>query len=173
MTVTIRAYRPTDEPAWLRCRLLSFFDTDYFDDVKVAKTRLEPDGLELVAEIDDDEATIDSIAVLPHARRHGIARRLLDQAIAELRAVRASVTTLDAWTRETPAANAWYQANGFVEKYRYLHVYRSEGDPELPKPDGMSAPVTAFLHAPIEREAELRAAFRRVHLCRQYVRSLR
>lgn len=179
MTVTVRAYRPNDEPAWLRCRLLSFFDSDYFDDVKVAKTVLEPAGVELVAEhdgtlvglidieVDGAEATIDSIAVLPESRRLGIASRLLD---AALTALPADVETLDAWTRESEPANAWYLARGFVEQYRYLHVYRGDGDPELPKPDGLSAPVHAFLHAPIEREAELRARFRRVHVCRQYVR---
>lgn len=179
MTVTVRAYRATDEPAWLRCRLLSFFDSDYFDDVKVTKTVLAPAGVELVAEydgtlvglidveIDGAEATIDSIAVLPEARRLGIASRLLD---AALTALPADVETLDAWTRESEPANAWYLARGFVEQYRYLHVYRGDGDPELPKPAGLSAPVHAFLHAPIEREAELRARFRRVHVCRQYVR---
>lgn len=182
MTVTIRAYRPTDEPAWLRCRLLSFFDTDYFDDVKVAKTQLEPSGVELIAdadgllvglidiEIDGTEATIDSIAVLPESRRLGVASRLLD---AALTALPAEVETLDAWTRETEAANTWYRARGFVEQYRYLHVYRGDGDPELPAPEGMSAPVHAFLHAPIEREEELRKQFRRVHICRQYVLALR
>lgn len=181
MTIAIRPYQPADEPRWLQCRLLSFFDSDYYDDVKVAKTRLEPEGIELVAElegrvvglidieIDGNEATIDSIAVLPDARRIGIAGRLLEHALA---ALPSSVTTLDAWTRESPAANDWYLANGFAENYRYLHVYRSEGDPELPKPDGMSAPVTAFLHAPIEREAELRATYRRVYICRQYTRAL-
>ena len=32
--------------------------------------------------------------------------------------------------------------------------------------------VRAFTHAPIEREAELRGRYRRVYVCRQYVREL-
>lgn len=37
---SIRPCRPTDEPSWLQCRLLSLFHTDYNDDAKVAKTAL-------------------------------------------------------------------------------------------------------------------------------------
>ncbi len=78
---TIRAYRPADEPSWLQCRLLSFFATDYYDDVKIAKTPLAPGSIELVAErdgevvgildveIDGDAATIDALAVHPTAQR--------------------------------------------------------------------------------------------------------
>ncbi len=181
MTFSIRAYRPDDEAAWLQCRLTSFFATDYYDDVKTQKTTLEPDGLELVAEtdgaivgildieIDGQAATIDTVAVSPVAQRMGVASSLLGAALDLLPR---AVTTLDAWTREMPAANHWYQRHGFVENYRYLHVYRSDGDPSLPAPAGMSEPVHAFLHAPIERELELRAQFSRVYVCRQYVRTL-
>ena len=48
----IRDYRALDEPGWLQCRLLSFFGTDYYDDVKIAKTALAPEHIELVAERD-------------------------------------------------------------------------------------------------------------------------
>ena len=34
----IREYRSADEASWLRCRLLGFFDTAYFDDVKNHKS---------------------------------------------------------------------------------------------------------------------------------------
>lgn len=182
MNFSIRPYRPDDEAGWLQCRLTSFFATDYYDDVKTRKTVLEPGGLELVAEtneaivgildieIDGPAATIDTVAVSPAAQRMGVATSLLQTALGRLPR---AVTTLDAWTRETPAANDWYQRHGFVENYRYLHVYRSDGDPSLPAPAGMSEPVHAFLHAPIERERELRAQFSRVYVCRQYIRTLR
>ena len=81
----IRNYRATDERNWLICWLLSFFDTDYYDDVKICKTTFTNGRVELVAgrgdevlglldvEIDGNAATIDSIAV---ARRpHVSARR--------------------------------------------------------------------------------------------------
>jgi hypothetical protein len=37
---------------------------------------------------------------------------------------------------------------------------------------GLGKPVTAFMHAPIALEAAMRERFSRVHVCRQYVRSL-
>lgn len=174
----IRDYRTPDEPAWLQCRLLSFFGTDYYDDVKIAKTVLAPDHIELVVErdgtivglidveIEADAATIDSIAVHPSAQRLGLGSALLEAAMQRLPT---RVRTLDAWTREHPGTNAWYQAVGFRENYRYLHVYRGDDDPAFPGPEGMSSPIIAMMHAPIEREPELRAAYRRVCVCRQYL----
>jgi ribosomal protein S18 acetylase RimI-like enzyme len=178
---TIRAYRASDEASWLQCRVLGFLHTNYYDDVKVAKTRLIPGSIELVAEaggeivgildveVDGDAATIDTIAVHPSAQRRGIANALLDEA---LRLLPPMVRTIDAWTREDDAANAWYVSAGFRENYRYLHVYVGDGDPPFPGPPGMSAPIMAFVHAPIEQEAEARGVYRRVYVCRQYVRTL-
>jgi len=42
---SIRPYEPRDEAKWLQCRLLSFFDTDYYYDVKIAKTPLPSDSI--------------------------------------------------------------------------------------------------------------------------------
>jgi len=183
--LSIRPYEPRDEAEWLQCRLLSFFDTDYYDDVKIAKTPLPNGSIQLVAEqggrvvglidvelggeLGGDLATIDSIAVLPDARRRGIGRALLDRAISLLPD---HVRQLDAWTRESPAANAWYRESGFVEEQVYLHVYRSEGDPEFAGPAGPSSPEIAFMHAPLGLEAELRASYKRVYRCRRYVQSV-
>ena len=186
---SIRPYEPRDEAEWLQCRLLSFFDTDYYDDVKIAKTPLPSDSIQLVAEqggriiglidvelscelggnLASDLATIDSIAVLPDARRRGIGRALFDRAISLLPT---QVRQLDAWTRESPAANAWYRESGFVEDQVYLHVYRGEGDPEFAGPAGLSSPEIAFMHAPLGLEAELRASYKRVYRCRRYVQSV-
>ena len=41
-----------DERGWLICRLLSFFDTAFFDAVEREKERYEGDAIELVAEND-------------------------------------------------------------------------------------------------------------------------
>ncbi|MEP6842247.1 MAG: N-acetyltransferase [Pseudolysinimonas sp.] len=185
MTTLIRDYGPTDERSWLLTRLLAFFDTTYFDDVKTKKTVLSAPSIEMVAteldrmtglldiEIDGHAATIDSIAVHPGAQRSGTGRRLLDEG---LRRLSPDVHTLDAWTRDDEGANSWYRTMGFQERQRYLHVYRADeaADPEdgFTTPDGLSLPVIAFMHAPIEREAEMRAKFARVHVCRQYVMQL-
>ncbi|TFD59936.1 N-acetyltransferase [Cryobacterium suzukii] len=179
----IRNYRAADERSWLICRLLSFFDTDYYDDVKICKTTFASDRVELVAcsgddvvglidvEIDGDTATIDSIAVHPHAQRQGIASELLHEA---LRRLPANVTSLDAWTRATESANDWYASAGFSENYRYLHVYKDSvsGDDGFESPAGLSTPVHAFMHARIELEDELRERYSRVYVCRQYLMRL-
>lgn len=34
----IRDFQPSDETAWLRCRVLSFLETDYYDDVHASTT---------------------------------------------------------------------------------------------------------------------------------------
>lgn len=179
----IREYRPGDEPQWLECRLLSFFRTDYYDDVKTAKTVLPDPQLCFVAEadgrvlglidveVDGKCATIDSIAVRPEAQRQGIAATLLDHAIERLPA---DVLTLDAWTRENTEANGWYQRSGFVENHRYLHVYKNWDEPPdgYTSPPGLSRPVMAFMHADIEHEAAMRENHKRVYVCRQYLKKL-
>lgn len=179
----IRPYNDADAQSWLRCRLLSFFPTQYYDDVVTQRPSLDEPSIRLVGvvgeqvvgildvSISDDAATIETVAVLPEHARTGTATRLLDAALPELQ--QHDVQTLDAWTREDPAANAWYQANGFHERFSYLHVYKDwdEDDTAFAAPEGLR-PVRVFAHAPIEREAQMRARFRRVYVCRQYVLSL-
>jgi hypothetical protein len=50
MAVVIRPYEERDERGWLICRLLSFFDTGFFDAVEREKERYERDAIELVAD---------------------------------------------------------------------------------------------------------------------------
>lgn len=185
MTFTVRPYTSADEPGWLRCRALAFLSTQYYDDVKPRRTTFELPAICLVAEsdggliaglldveIDGAAATIDTVAVHPDHARHGIATALLDSAVPQLRA--SDATSLDAWTRGDVAANAWYRRSGFREHFRYLHVYKQgdESDEGFTSPQGLSAPVTAFMHADISRHEEMRAQFARVHVCRQYLRHL-
>jgi ribosomal protein S18 acetylase RimI-like enzyme len=47
---SIRPYVPSDETGWVRCRVLSFLDSAYFDDVAREKTRYTNPAIELVAE---------------------------------------------------------------------------------------------------------------------------
>lgn len=179
----IRPYNDADAQSWLRCRLLSFFSTQYYDNVVTERPHLDEPSIRLVSvigddvvgildvSINDDAATIETLAVLPEHARTGTATRLLHAALPELR--RRDVQTLDAWTREDPAANAWYQANGFDERFSYLHVYKewAEDDTAFAAPEGLR-PVRVFAHAPIELEGQMRARFRRVYVCRQYVLDL-
>lgn len=182
-TLVIRPFATGDTGSWLRCRALAFLDSNYYDDVLPAKPAYETLAVELVAlegddfvglmdvAVEGDLATIETVAVTPRRARRGVGTQLLCEALRELPS---NVTTLDAWTREDAAANAWYVANGFRETFSYLHVYaRSEREitASLTTRAGLT-PVTAFFHAAIEDEAALRAEFERIYVCRRYERAL-
>ncbi|MEU1097579.1 GNAT family N-acetyltransferase [Streptomyces sp. NPDC005877] len=185
MSYTVRDYTPADEPWWLRCRVLSFLSTAYFDDVDRAKPAIEPPGLELIA-VDDhgtvvgitdtiiegELATIDTGAVHPDLQHRGLGRRLLEQTRERARA--AGAVTLNAWTRDDPDTLAWYRAMGFTESDHYLHVHANyRADPHEPgrtiiEPRPDLRPVMAFLHASLADEEQLRDQFARVHVCRRF-----
>jgi ribosomal protein S18 acetylase RimI-like enzyme len=183
--VAIRPYRPADEPSWLRCRVLAFLPTGYYDDVRVDKPAIA-DGLELVA-VDDDvvvglldvsvdgaDATIESVAVHPDRCRQGVGTALLERALGDMR--ERGVRRIEAWTREDAAANGWYRRRGFVESQRYLHVY-ADGHDEVRAAQVSAAaeliPVHTFLHLlDMDRETEMRERFGRVYVCRCYERPI-
>jgi ribosomal protein S18 acetylase RimI-like enzyme len=183
VTVVVRPYAPSDEEGWLRCRALAFLHTDYFDDVVRTKPSFDGPAFELVAVDGSDVvgvldaslegalATIDTIAVHPDRARAGVGSDLLDALLDRLPN---DVTTLDAWTREDEAANRWYVGHGFVETFRYLHVYADHDELVAAgaRPIGALRPVTTFFHAPIEAESDVRSRFARVHVCRRYERTL-
>jgi ribosomal protein S18 acetylase RimI-like enzyme len=182
--VEIRSYRPADEPSWLRCRVLAFLQTGYYDDVATEKPSVER-GLELVAaegdevvglldvSLDGPDATIESVAVHPDRCRQGIGTALLERALTELG--ERGVRRVEAWTREDEPANRWYRRCGFHESERYLHVY-AKGRDEVGRAVTAEAdlvPVQAFLHLlDVDREAEMREAFGRVYVCRCYEREV-
>jgi ribosomal protein S18 acetylase RimI-like enzyme len=182
-TWTIRDYDPADEPSWLRCRVLAFLDTTYYDDVATAKPDRDP-GLSLVAvagtqiiglldaSMSGHESTIETIAIHPDFRRRGIAHRLLAEICNRL-PIRGA-TQVDAWTRDDEGTLAWYQSQGFKQQMRYLHVYASTPE-EAQTAFGSRSdlmPRTGFFHAWPEHEAALRQEFTRVYSCRQFVKQL-
>lgn len=98
----IRPYQESDEIGWLRCRVLAFLDTAYFDNVLNKKEIYDNPSIELVAEVDgkivglidveleDTPGTVCSspstksgmiwhIAVHPDYRRNGIGNLLLQE----------------------------------------------------------------------------------------------
>lgn len=186
MPVAIRDYEPADEQAWLRCRVLSFLGTAYFDDVMAGKNSPLL-GADLVAEdsgaivgvldlsAEGQIATIDTVAVHPDHQRLGIGTRLLARACG--RAQELGATTIEAWTRDDEPTLRWYRSRGFAESDHYLHVYADcyarAGEPA----DAVQCspdfdPIKVFLHADLDREAEMRARFTRVHVCRRVSRSI-
>ncbi|MCX4826871.1 GNAT family N-acetyltransferase [Streptomyces sp. NBC_01142] len=189
MTYTIREYTHADERSWLRCRVLSFLYTAYYDDVDRAKPTIPAPGLELVAVDQTDTvvgimdtmvagtlATIDTVAVHPDHQHRGLGRALLQKTCIQARDRQA--TTLDAWTRDDPDTLRWYRAMGFKESDHYLHVYAhaytaaDEPDHVIVKPRPGLRLMSAFLHAKLADEAQLRREFSRVHVCRRFAMTL-
>lgn len=176
MTYTVRPYVEADERSWVRCRVLGFLDSSYYDDVQptkpdvdalvqlVADSAGEVIGL-IDASLDGTSATLESVAVHPDHRRRGVADALLAAARPLLRDAGAQVLT--AWTRQDPPASAWYARNNFTESFRYLHVHATDDldAVEAPAIDGMRL-VAGFFHADLADEARLRASYRRVYVCR-------
>jgi ribosomal protein S18 acetylase RimI-like enzyme len=189
LTYATREYTPADEPSWLRCRVLSFLCTAYYDDVARTKPRIPAPGFELVSvdqrdmvvgimdiAIDGELATIDTVAVHPDHQYRGVGRSLLTHALARSRDQQA--TTLDAWTRDDADTLRWYRAMGFAESDHYLHVYANyytapeEPDRAVAGPRPGLRPMMMFLHAKLAEEEQLRREFSRVHICRRFSRAL-
>jgi ribosomal protein S18 acetylase RimI-like enzyme len=193
--VIVRAYRPADEEGWVRCRVLSFLGSAYFDDVRREKERYERPSIELVAE-EDGEITglidveceqapgtvcsdrpglggmIWHLAVHPDHQRRGIATALLVE--AERLAAGRGLVRLEAWTRDDEHVQAWYESHGFERIDSYLHVYLElfEGLRDLfPISEGLR-PVKVFAHYTGEGRDEVKRRFARVHDCVLYERGL-
>ena len=128
----IRLYRDTDEQSWVRCRVLSFLDSSYYNDVKREKERYENPSICLVAEenamivglidVELDSASLCCageergaivwhLAVLPEYRRKGIARKLWEA--AKQRLLEYGIHYCELWTQEDIPANRFYQHLGF------------------------------------------------------------
>lgn len=99
----IRQYQPKDETGWLRCRVLSFLDTAYYDNVLKEKETYNHPSIEWVAEenrqivgltdieYEVEEGTVCSrgiglggmiwhVAVHPDVQRKGVGKQLLHEA---------------------------------------------------------------------------------------------
>lgn len=185
----VRDYTSSDEQSWLRCRIMAFLPTAYYDDVVQAKPVVPAPGFELVAvnahdtvvglmdvTVDDAVGTIDTLAVYPDQQNRGIARTLLGHALT--RAHTHNLTALSAWTRDDPAALNWYRTTGFIETDHYLHVFANyTTNPAEPSRavDAMRPGLhlmSAFLHAELADEPQLRQQFARVHVCRRFTKAL-
>lgn len=136
----IRTYRKDDEQAWVKCRVLSFLNSSYRNDVKTEKETYRGDAIELVAEEDglivgfiDVElrskeltknlatgAMIWNLGVLPEYRKQGIAQKLWNLVKEQL--LVSGINYVELWTQEDIPANGFYQNNGFelVPEMTYL-----------------------------------------------------
>lgn len=192
----IRIYRKEDEEGWLRCRVLAFLHTAYFDNVLTEKETYDHPSLELVAEengqiigildieYEVNEGTVCSrgsgrggmiwhLAVHPDFQRKAIGRRLLEEVESQAREL--GLNRLEAWTRDDVRVNQWYEKNGFVKVDGYLHVYidgEQEIESALLSGDPNLRPVHAFAHYVGEDKERIIKSFKRVHECRCYEKKL-
>lgn len=193
--VVIRPYADDDERGWLECRVLAFLDSAYYDAVEREKEHYERPSVELVADaggtivglidVECEEAPgtvcedrpglggmIWHIAVLRDFRRQGIASRLLTAAEEAVRP--RGIERFEAWTRDDPWVQRWYESQGFVQISSYLQVYvqgRSETDGVISSELPGLKPVHVFAHYTDEEgRDEIRARFERVHDCVCYER---
>jgi ribosomal protein S18 acetylase RimI-like enzyme len=189
--VGIRPYEAPDEEGWLRCRVLSFLGSAYFDDVRQEKEHYANPAIELVAEEDgelvgliDVECELEPgtvcedrpglggmiwhLAVHPDYQRSGVATTLLRE--AERLAADRGVVRFEAWTRDDAHVQAWYESRGFTRVYSYLHVFveHSEGLRDLfPIADELR-PVKLFAHYTGDDPDAVKRRFARVHDCVLY-----
>ena len=177
--LTVRSYEPADEVGWVRCRVLSFLGSAFYDAVEREKERYEHPAIELVAE--DSDAIVGlldvecetpaladrpgrggmiwHLAVHPDHQRQGIAAALLEE--AEGRARERGLERLEAWTRDDAHVQRWYESHGFVLIDGYLHVYLERDD--LRQFDSELRLVKAFAHYTGARPEEIRQRYARVH----------
>ena len=195
MIELIRPYEDTDERGWVECRVLAFLDSAYYDAVDREKEHYERPSVELVAEVDgriaglidveyeEEPATVCEdrpglggmiwhIAVLRDFRRQGIASRLLSAAEDAVRP--RGIERFEAWTRDDPWVQQWYESQGFVQISSYLHVYVEHRKREM---DGAISselpglkPLKVFAQYTGEERDDIRARFERVHDCVCYER---
>jgi len=136
------------EQSWLRCRVLSFLDSAYFDDIHINKEQYNNPSIALIAvsnenvigfidiEYELEANTVCSksiklekhlagmiwhLGVHPDFRKRGIAKRLLEKAV-ELSKMN-GLKRLEAWTRDDEFVNGWYKKNGFEMIEQYVHWY--------------------------------------------------
>lgn len=185
----IRDYEDKDEAGWVRCRLLSFLDCSYFDDVRKTKETYEHPAICLVAEhnkqivglidLEYEEndvrgATIWHLGVLPEYRGQGIAAKLWNTAKQIL--LKKGIRHFEVWTQDDIGSNKWYERQGFSLKEAYLNAFL-RGIPQDERIKkyinlenlGDIYGIRCFnFEAPIERKAELSQFCYRLHEVRLY-----
>ena len=184
----IRDYHVDDEIGWVRCRVLAFLDTAYYDNVLQKKETYAHPSIELVAienqqviglidiEYEEQAHTVCSrgegiggmiwhIAVHPDYRRQGIGHQLLKA--AEKRAREKKLNRLEAWTRDDDWVNNWYIHNQFSLVDSYLHVFLDGDEMKQTLTSDIQElfPIQAFAHYVGKEQENIKERFTRVHDC--------
>ena len=188
----IRKYQQEDESSWLRCRVLSFLDTAYYDIVIKKKDVYQHPSIELVA-IDNEKviglldieyeeqpntictahdtpgAMIWHLAVHPDYRRQKIATRLLNEAQKILK--QNNITYIEEWTRDDSWVLNWFLQQEFMKLNTYLHVYIKGESGVRSQVEGL-IPVQSFCqYIGTDREM-IKKKYKRVHECTGFVKMI-
>ncbi|MDF2910754.1 MAG: family acetyltransferase [Sporolactobacillus laevolacticus] len=191
----IRNYQDADEEGWLRCRVLSFLHTAYFDNVLQKKETYTNPSIELVAvesgqvvglidiEYEDVPETVCTLclgrggmiwnlAVHPDYQRKGIGALLLAGAERKLKTL--GIFEIEAWTRDDQWVNGWYQKNGFTQMESYLHVFITGEKVSNFVQSSISnlEPVVVEAHYSGNEKEKIWKTFDRVHDCNGYYKQL-
>lgn len=191
----VRTYRETDEKEWLKCRLLSFYDSSYCEDIVHQKPIYNSEMIDLVAENEDHivgfiEIEIEknvrevcylegelggviwNIGVLPEYQRSDVATNLLKEAIE--RAKLKKISRFEAWTQDDIASNLWYEKKGFYFIESYLNVYatwKECKENQLINSENMGESFGVRVlnfEAPIHRKEEVLKKYSKVHEVKLY-----
>jgi len=167
MTIEVVKYNPEYERGWLHCRVLSFLETQYFDNVYKEKEIYKNKSIELVAlendqviglidiEIEKSPASICSddrllsamlwhVAVHPDHQRKGVGERLLNEATSQLQLK--GIRRIEAWTKEDAFVRDWYFKNNFQKFNSYYHVRLKGESVALRSPTKGLRVCSAFSH---------------------------
>lgn len=194
MACTIVPYASEWEEAWLRCRVLAFLHSAYYDDVRKEKDGYLHPAIELIAltergelvglldaECDDAPgsaaspgssrgAVIWNVAVHPDWQRHGIGSQLLLAVLSQLRAE--GIERVEAWTRDDPGVMAWYQRHGFqsVERYHHIYLVKEEQCGVIGTCLPGLRPIQTFAHFTGETLPKELARAQHRHVCQRFER---
>ncbi|MDE5977546.1 MAG: GNAT family N-acetyltransferase [Turicibacter sp.] len=186
----IRDYQKEDETGWVRCRVLAFLDTAYYDIVLRKKEIYKHPTIELVAiedyqvvglldvEYEEEPNTICTahetlggmiwhLAVHPDYRCKGIGTALLEEAQKRLKDCQ--ITYLEAWMRDDKWVQRWYLNRQFMKLSTYLHVYVNETNGIKSTISGL-IPVQSFCQYTGEEREKIKKRYKRVHECTGFVK---
>ena len=193
----IRKYKDTDKNSWIRCRVISFMDSSYYDDVQNFREKYENPSVKLVA-IDNNNVVgfldveyenepgdvcyfkgqkggvIWHLGVLPEYRNQKIATMLWNKAKEML--INESVKRIEVWTQDDKPATKWYVKQGFQMKEAYLNAFvrGNEKTPIIQKYINFNSIGEIYgirslnFEAPIERKSELEKVCYRLYEVRVY-----
>ena len=188
----IRDYQSDDQISWLRCRVLAFLDTAYYDIVIKEKDVYQYPSIELVAiedgivvgliDVEYEEepnkictahetrgAMIWHLAVHPDYSHQGIGVALLKE--VEHRLKEKEITYLEAWTRDDEWIHRWYLKQNFMKLSTYLHVY-IDGTNGIGSQVKDLVPIQSFCQYIGSEPAMIKKRYKRVHECTGFVKMI-